>query len=134
MYAGSISFFIVIQNVFHLFFFQEIYQKNYAYLQPIVVMSILFGLWGMAMTKKSFEQVQKNHYISGKVAVLQFVLFVTKLENFIARVIISSGALPCKYPITSSVFGNCKYKCHELLFLLKKIYFNKCNFIIIDLQ
>lgn len=88
---------------------QSLYQVNYMYLQPLVMMSILCGIWGMIMTMKMLSEVLKEHYMQGKFIVLQLVLIFAKLQGLITRVIVWVDWLPCKPPITPTVYANLMY-------------------------
>lgn len=46
-----------------ILFFQSLYNVNYMYFQPIVVTSILFGIWGMLMTLKMLGEILKDYHI-----------------------------------------------------------------------
>lgn len=41
---------------------QSLYNVNYMYFQPIVVASILFGIWGMLMTLKMLSEILKDYH------------------------------------------------------------------------
>ncbi|XP_014251223.1 organic solute transporter alpha-like protein [Cimex lectularius] len=88
---------------------QSLYQVNYNYFQPLVVMSILFGIWGMVMTMKVTLTCLKDYHIQGKFFVLQLVLLFAKFQGFIAKIVATSDLFPCRYPITSSVYANLIY-------------------------
>lgn len=78
------------------------------YLQPLVIISILFGVWGMAMTINLLKIVLKDYLMVAKFVVLQIVLIFAKLQGLGARVIVWSDLLPCKPPITPIVYSNRK--------------------------
>lgn len=88
---------------------QSLYQVNYVYMQPIVVISILCGIWGMIMTMKMLTEVLKEHHMQGKFFVLQLVLLLGKLQGIIAKVLVSMDFMPCKPPITPTVYANLLY-------------------------
>ncbi|XP_054262661.1 organic solute transporter alpha-like protein [Macrosteles quadrilineatus] len=88
---------------------QSLYQVNYMYLQPLVVMSILCGVWGIIMTMKMLTEVLQGYHIQGKFIVLQLVLILAKLQGVWARLFVWFGWLPCKPPITPTVYANLLY-------------------------
>lgn len=78
-------------------------------MQPIVVLSILCCIWGMVMTMKMLSEVLKEHQIQAKFFVLQFVLLLAKLQGVIAKSLVNMEMMPCKPPITPTLYANCKY-------------------------
>ncbi|XP_018331653.1 organic solute transporter alpha-like protein [Agrilus planipennis] len=97
---------------------ESLYQINYMYVQPVVVVSILFGIWGMTMTITLLKDVLKDHSLQAKFLVLQMVLLFAKLQGLATRIIVWAGLLPCKPPITSAVYGNL---IHNTLMLLEMV-------------
>lgn len=81
---------------------------NYNYFQPVVIMSILTGIWGMVMTTRMLMPVLKEHLLQGKFLVLQMVLLFAKFQGFIAKIVAHSDIFPCKHPITPTVYTNRK--------------------------
>ncbi|KAF6205018.1 hypothetical protein GE061_019185 [Apolygus lucorum] len=88
---------------------QSLYQVNYTYVQPVVVTSILTGIWGMVMTTRMLIPVLKDHLLQGKFLVLQMVLLFAKFQGFIAKGVALSGVFPCRHPITPTVYTNLIY-------------------------
>lgn len=78
-------------------------------MQPIIVTSILCCIWGMIMTMKMLTEVLKEHQMQGKFLVLQFVLILAKLQGVIAKLLVNGDMMPCKPPITPTLYANCKY-------------------------
>lgn len=78
------------------------------YFQPLIIMSILFGVWGMTMTINLLKDVLDKHSMQGKFLVLQLVLLFAKLQALLTRIAVWVGLMPCKPPITPMVYGNCK--------------------------
>lgn len=78
------------------------------YVQPIIILSIFLGIWGMSMTMKMLHDVLKDHSVPSKFMVLQMVLLFAKLQGLGTRITVWSGGLPCKPPISPTVYGNCK--------------------------
>uniref|UniRef100_A0A1B6CPT7 Organic solute transporter alpha-like protein n=1 Tax=Clastoptera arizonana TaxID=38151 RepID=A0A1B6CPT7_9HEMI len=84
---------------------ESLYNVNYIFLQPIVIFSLLSGIWGMTMTMKMLADILKEHYMWGKFIALQLVLILSKLQyNLIIKLLIL--ALPCNPPITPIVYAN----------------------------
>lgn len=79
------------------------------YLQPVVIISILFGVWGMAITINLLKDVLKDYLMVAKFVVLQIVLIFAKLQGLFARVLVWTDLLPCKPPITPTVYSNRKF-------------------------
>ncbi|KAG8307947.1 hypothetical protein J6590_006925 [Homalodisca vitripennis] len=88
---------------------QSLYQVNYMYLQPLVIISILCGVWGIIMTMKMLTEVLQGYHVQGKFIVLQLVLILAKLQGVWARLFVWFGWLPCKPPITPTVYANLAY-------------------------
>nr|CAD7457143.1 unnamed protein product [Timema tahoe] len=92
-------------------------EVNYMYLQPVVVLSILFGIWGISMTIKMLAEVLKDHHMQGKFLVLQFVLLLAKMQGLVFRILVWASLLPCRPPITPTVYANCKFMvCLEVIY------------------
>ncbi|KAL3267481.1 hypothetical protein HHI36_011604 [Cryptolaemus montrouzieri] len=86
---------------------ESLYQVNYMYLQPIIILSILLGIWGMLMTINFLKSVLEDEFLlSQKFLVLQTVLIFAKLQGLITRILVWTNVLPCKPPITPAVYGN----------------------------
>ncbi|KAJ3658082.1 hypothetical protein Zmor_009843 [Zophobas morio] len=86
---------------------ESLYQVNYMYLQPIIILSILFGIWGMAMTINLLKGFLGDEYMMlAKFIVLQMVLVLAKLQGLATRVLVWGNVLPCRAPITPAVYGN----------------------------
>ncbi|XP_067011568.2 organic solute transporter alpha-like protein [Anabrus simplex] len=109
---------------------ESLYHVNYMYFQPVVVCSILFGIWGISMTMKMLAEVLKDHHMQAKFMVLQMVLLLAKLQGLLARISVWSGLMPCKPPITPSVYGNLIYNTTMLgemviLMILARLLYKK---------
>ncbi|KAL1131923.1 hypothetical protein AAG570_011534 [Ranatra chinensis] len=94
---------------------QTIYQVNNGYLQPLVVTSILFGVWGLIMTLKVTSGFLKDYHLQGKFIVLQLVLVLTKIQGLFARMGIWAKIFPCKYPMTPALYSHMIYNIVILL-------------------
>ncbi|XP_075233861.1 organic solute transporter alpha-like protein isoform X2 [Lycorma delicatula] len=88
---------------------ESLYQVNYIYMQPVVVISILCCIWGMIMTMKMLTEVLKEHQMQGKFIVLQLVLLLAKLQGVIAKAVVNMNMMPCKPPITPTLYANLLY-------------------------
>lgn len=85
---------------------ESLYQVNYLYLQPIVLISILFGIWGIIMTIKILKfNLNPEFLLVKKFIVLQMVLLFSKFQGITMRILIWCNALPCNPPITPQVYG-----------------------------
>lgn len=77
------------------------------YLQPIIIISILFGVWGMAMTINLLKGFLGDEYVMpAKFIVLQAVLVLAKMQGVATRGLVWADFLPCRPPITPAVYGN----------------------------
>ncbi|XP_068908548.1 organic solute transporter alpha-like protein [Tenebrio molitor] len=86
---------------------ESLYQVNYMYLQPIIIISILFGVWGMAMTINLLKGFLGDEYVMpAKFTVLQLVLVLAKLQGLVTRTLVWARVLPCRPPISPAVYGN----------------------------
>ena len=111
-YAAKL-YFLYVCNMGHeqrymCYMLQSLYEVNYMYLQPVVILSILFGVWGMSMTIKMLSEVLKDHQLQAKFLVLQFVLLLAKFQGLIARIVVWCGLIRCEPPITPAVYANRK--------------------------
>ncbi|XP_022183380.1 organic solute transporter alpha-like protein [Myzus persicae] len=88
---------------------ESLYQVNYMYMQPFIVISIICGMWGISMTMRVLGEILKDHGIQGKFVVLQLVLVLAKLQGLAFRGIVWAGWLPCKPPISPTVYANLIY-------------------------
>ncbi|XP_073971402.1 organic solute transporter alpha-like protein [Rhodnius prolixus] len=88
---------------------QSLYHINYSYFQPVVVISILLGIWGIVMTVKVTLPVLQEYHIQGKFIALQLVLLFAKFQGFIAKFVAMGDIFPCKPPITPLVYSNLIY-------------------------
>lgn len=68
------------------------------------------GIWGMLMTINILKNVLEDEFmLTQKFLVLQLVLICAKLQGLITRILVWTDVLPCKPPITPSVYGNCEF-------------------------
>ncbi|XP_049944031.1 organic solute transporter alpha-like protein [Schistocerca serialis cubense] len=88
---------------------ESLYQVNYMYLQPVVVLSILCAIWGISMTLRLLAELLSGHRAQAKFLALQFVLLLAKLQGLSARAAVWTGLLPCRPPITPAVYSNLVY-------------------------
>ncbi|XP_050441540.1 organic solute transporter alpha-like protein [Adelges cooleyi] len=88
---------------------ESLYQVNYMYMQPFIVLSIFCGMWGISMTMRVLGDILKDHNIQGKFVVLQLVLVLAKLQGLAVRTMVWAGWLPCKPPISPTVYANLIY-------------------------
>ncbi|KAJ8934423.1 hypothetical protein NQ318_000640 [Aromia moschata] len=85
---------------------ESLYQINYMYVQPVVICSILIGIWGMSMTINVLKTSCEKYLLIGKFLVLQMVLIFAKLQGLSTRALVWFQVLPCKPPITPQVYAN----------------------------
>ncbi|XP_046383703.1 organic solute transporter subunit alpha [Ischnura elegans] len=88
---------------------ESLYHVNYMFFQPLVAISILFGIWGMTMTVRMLATPLSQHKLNLKFIVLQMVLFLSKLQGLITRIILWTNVFPCKPPISPAVYVNVIY-------------------------
>lgn len=75
----------------------------------MIVLSILFGIWGISMTLQLLKEVLKDYCTLSKFFVLQIVLISSKLQGLTTRSLVWFGVFPCHPPITPLVYGNRTY-------------------------
>ncbi|XP_034254017.1 organic solute transporter alpha-like protein [Thrips palmi] len=97
---------------------ESLYEVNYMYLQPIVVVSILTGIWGLLMTIKMLSTVLAGHLVLGKFVALQAVLLLAKFQGLAARALAWYDVLPCNPPLTPAVYANLMYNTAMLVEML----------------
>lgn len=78
------------------------------YVQPVIIVSILVGIWGMSMTMRVLGDVLRQHSIPGKFIVLQAVLLCAKMQGLLARGLVWLEILPCRPPLSPMHTANCK--------------------------
>ncbi|BES92912.1 Hypothetical protein NTJ_05721 [Nesidiocoris tenuis] len=105
----------VVQGLIYVIFLvmwaeeQSLYQVNHNYFLPIMITSILTGIWGMVMTTKMLIPVLPEHKLQGKFLVLQLVLVLAKFQGLAAKAFASGDFFPCRHPITPTVYTNLVY-------------------------
>ncbi|KAG5899977.1 hypothetical protein JTB14_034546 [Gonioctena quinquepunctata] len=98
---------------------ESLYQVNYMYLQPVIIVSILFGVWSMGMLMNLLKGILSQQYLLvGKFFVLQMVLVLAKMQGLASRAMVWFQILPCKPPITPQVYANLL---HNTLMLVEMI-------------
>ncbi|XP_060531683.1 organic solute transporter subunit alpha isoform X2 [Cylas formicarius] len=125
----------VVQSLIYLVYLimwaeqESLYLVNYMYLQPIVILSILVGVWGMAMAINILKNTLNEEFkLFGKFIVLQLVLVFSKLQGFITRCLVWQDVLPCDPPIIPQVYANLIHNTLMmaemviLAFLARKLY------------
>ncbi|KAJ8973945.1 hypothetical protein NQ317_002449 [Molorchus minor] len=88
------------------FTFQSLYQINYMYIQPVMICSILTGIWGMSMTINILKTKCEKYLLIGKFLALQMVLIFAKLQGLSTKALVWFHVLPCRPPITPQVYAN----------------------------
>lgn len=79
------------------------------YVQPVIIVSILLGIWGMSMTMRVLGEVLRQHSVPGKFLVLQAVLLCAKMQGLAARSAVWLGALPCRAPLSPTLTTTRKF-------------------------
>lgn len=70
---------------------------------------LIFNLFKKKVSKFVLSHLKKIYfYFQGKFIVLQLVLLFAKFQGIIARVVVWTGGITCKPPITASVYTNRK--------------------------
>ncbi|GBP71993.1 Organic solute transporter subunit alpha [Eumeta japonica] len=85
---------------------QNLYYDNYNYFVPVVIASILSGIWGMTMSVRAAETVGVKS--KAKFLTIQLTLIVVKLQGGIFRAVPKMLHLPCNPPLTPPVYMNRK--------------------------
>ncbi|CAH1160197.1 unnamed protein product [Phaedon cochleariae] len=86
---------------------ESLYQVNYIYLQPVIIISILVGIWSMTILMNVLKStLDKSYSLSGKFIVLQLVLIFAKVQGLATRALVWVDMLPCNPPITPQVYAN----------------------------
>ncbi|XP_066146744.1 organic solute transporter alpha-like protein [Euwallacea fornicatus] len=86
---------------------QELYERAYWYLQVIIIVSFLCGIWGLNMTTQLLtEGVDGKFLFRKKLTILQVVIPLTQLQAFIKKSLVQYGVLPCNPPLVPMFYGN----------------------------
>ncbi|KAB0799614.1 hypothetical protein PPYR_07494 [Photinus pyralis] len=107
---------------------ERLYQVNYIYMQPVIVTSIFFGVWGMTMTIQLLKELLKDYWMFSKFIVLQLVLILSKLQGITMKGVVKLRLLPCHPPLTPTVYSNLIYNCLIMLemvllgFIARRLY------------
>nr|XP_018899979.1 PREDICTED: organic solute transporter alpha-like protein [Bemisia tabaci]XP_018899980.1 PREDICTED: organic solute transporter alpha-like protein [Bemisia tabaci]XP_018899981.1 PREDICTED: organic solute transporter alpha-like protein [Bemisia tabaci]XP_018899982.1 PREDICTED: organic solute transporter alpha-like protein [Bemisia tabaci]XP_018899983.1 PREDICTED: organic solute transporter alpha-like protein [Bemisia tabaci] len=88
---------------------ESLYQVNYLYLQPVVIASILSGVWGMIMMIRMVSDSLPDYKLQQKFVCLQLVLVLAKLQGLVLRICVWADLFPCRAPVTSAVYANLLY-------------------------
>ncbi|GLH09903.1 Organic solute transporter alpha-like protein, partial [Gryllus bimaculatus] len=88
---------------------ESLYQVNYMYVQPVVVVSILTGVWALSMAMRALAQPLEGRRSKAKFLALQAVLLLAKAQGLAARSLVWAHALPCRPPLSPAVYANLVY-------------------------
>lgn len=107
MYYNHICFWYF--NFLNLFYFQNLYNRNFLYFQPFVAASILPAMWGVIMCVRTSTLMGLNpkaRFIS-----IQLVLIIVKVQVGIAK------------SLADLIHGPCLVKLHPVVFVSRKYLF-----------
>ncbi|XP_020284475.1 organic solute transporter alpha-like protein [Pseudomyrmex gracilis] len=90
------------------------------YFQPIMVTSILLGIYSLTVATKTLHKVAPEAKLHFKTLVLQLVLLFSKLQLGIIRSL--SSLFPCNPPISPAVYANVTFNALMLLEMLLLCY------------
>ncbi|KAL2723796.1 organic solute transporter alpha-like protein 3 [Vespula maculifrons] len=76
------------------------------WLQPFLVISILFALYGLTITTKSLHAVAPEAKLNFKTMVCQMVLMFSKAQAAIIKILIYTGVFPCRPPLSPKIYAN----------------------------
>ncbi|XP_011263634.1 organic solute transporter alpha-like protein [Camponotus floridanus] len=93
------------------------------YLQPVMVISILLGIYSLTITTKTLHTTIPEANLHFKALVSQLLLLFSKLQ---AAVIIkglpATGIFPCNLPLTPTIYANVTYNSLMLFEMLLLCY------------
>ncbi|KAH1019763.1 hypothetical protein HUJ04_009552 [Dendroctonus ponderosae] len=85
----------------------SLYEANYWYLQPVLIISILTGIWGLTITIKALSSLLDPEFrLRTKLNILQGVLLFSKLQPLLIKVFVWTNLLPCNPPLTPQLYAN----------------------------
>lgn len=92
------------------------------YLQPIMVTSILLGIYSLTITTKSLHAVAPEAKLRYKTFVSQLVLLFSKLQLGIIKSLPATGLFPCNPPLSPAIYANVTYNALMLVEMLLLCY------------
>ncbi|EZA47014.1 hypothetical protein DMN91_004609 [Ooceraea biroi] len=92
------------------------------YLQPVMVLSILLGLYSLTIVTKTLHLAAPDAKLRYKTVVLQLVLLFSKLQLAIIKSLPSTGLFPCNPPLTPATYANVTFNTLMLVEMLALCY------------
>lgn len=89
--------------------FQSLYAAYLQYFAPVMICSIMIGIWGLNITVKTLGPFLTEYRILGKLLCIQLVLILCKLQpTIIHQVVRSIEVEEPSFPLTPKVYVNGK--------------------------
>ncbi|KAM0727344.1 Organic solute transporter alpha-like protein 3 [Formica fusca] len=79
------------------------------YLQPVMVISILLGIYSLTIATKTLHAVAPEANLHFKTLVTQLVLLFSKLQAGIIKLLPATGLFPCNPPLTPEIYASVTY-------------------------
>ncbi|CAL1673177.1 unnamed protein product [Lasius platythorax] len=92
------------------------------YLQPVMVISILLGIYSLTVATKTLHAVAPEANLHLKTLVSQLVLLFSKLQAGIIKGLPATGVFPCNPPLTPVIYANVTYNSLMLFEMLLLCY------------
>ncbi|XP_072750340.1 organic solute transporter alpha-like protein [Anoplolepis gracilipes] len=92
------------------------------YLQPVMVISILLGIYSVTIVTKTLHAVAPEANLHFKALVSQLVLLCSKLQAGIIKGLPATGLFPCNPPLTPTIYANVTYNSLMLFEMLLLCY------------
>ncbi|XP_070160083.1 organic solute transporter alpha-like protein [Polyergus mexicanus] len=92
------------------------------YLQPVMVISILLGIYSLTIATKTLHAVAPEANLHFKTLVTQLVLLFSKLQAGIIKLLPVTGLFPCNPPLTPAIYANVTYNSLMLFEMLLLCY------------
>ncbi|XP_012215403.1 organic solute transporter subunit alpha [Linepithema humile] len=120
--------FPIVQSFLYLIFLfmaaeEPILATQYSvYLQPIMVISILLGIYSLTVATKTLHAVAPEAKLHYKTLVSQLVLLFSKLQLGIIKGLPATGLFPCNPPLNPAIYANVTYNALMLVEMLLLCY------------
>ncbi|XP_029675832.1 organic solute transporter alpha-like protein 3 isoform X2 [Formica exsecta] len=92
------------------------------YLQPVMVISILLGIYSLTIATKTLHAVAPEANLHFKTLVTQLVLLFSKLQAGIIKLLPATGLFPCNPPLTPEIYASVTYNSLMLFEMLLLCY------------
>lgn len=99
---------------------QPNFNRIILYFVPLIVISILLGVWGLNILVRMLAPLYSDLKLMGKYFVLQAVLILCRIQPLVIAGIVSSSISDCVFPITLQVQKNAIFQlclCFEMMVL-----------------